>query len=153
MYLPSVSWHITPLEYFSLKIIYLSQKDPIKGKILLLSSVGWKFAKFSKSFFKAQFSLSSSFASFFSVMTHNSSAHFWFKHNSPNSSCHIWNHNSVFLWTSHHFLVSWEITLLHFSGWNFILFGQKEPIKVKSLRLLTAHVRFHQICTLISSFC
>ena len=32
-------------------------------------------------------------------------------------------------------------------------FGQKAPIKVQDFRLLTAHIKFHQICTLIDSFC
>ena len=40
-----------------------------------------------------------------------------------------------------------------FFNWNFISFGQKEPIKVQNFRILTAHVRFHQTCTLIGSFC
>ena len=31
--------------------------------------------------------------------------------------------------------------------------GQNESIKVKNIRHLTAHVKFHQICTLIGSFC
>ena len=38
-------------------------------------------------------------------------------------------------------------------SWNFTWFGQKEPIKVKNVRLSTAHLKFHQICTLIGSFC
>ena len=40
-----------------------------------------------------------------------------------------------------------------FFSWNFIWFGQKEPIKVQNFRLSTAHVKFHQICTSIASFC
>ena len=32
-------------------------------------------------------------------------------------------------------------------------FGQKGPIKVESFRLLTPHLRFHQICVFIGSFC
>ena len=36
----------------------------------------------------------------------------------------------------HHSSVSWEITLLHFSSRNFILFWQKDPIKVPNFRLL-----------------
>ena len=40
--------------------------------------------------------------------------------------------------------MSWEITLLYFFSWNFISFGQKEPIKVQNFRLLNAHVKFHQ---------
>ena len=53
----------------------------------------------------------------------------------------------------HHSSVSWEITLLYFFSWNCTWFGQKEPIKVQNFRLSTAHVKFHQICTLIDSFC
>ena len=52
--------------------------------------------------------------------------------------------------TLHHSSVSWEITLLYFFSWNFIWFGQKEPIKVQNFRLSTAHVKCHQICTLIA---
>ena len=50
-----------------------------------------------------------------------------------------------------HSLVSWEITLLYFFTWNCTWFGQKELIKVQNFRLLTAHIKFHQICTLIGS--
>ena len=54
----------------------------------------------------------------------------------------------------HHSSVSWEITLLYFFSWNFIWFLQKKPIKVQNFRkILTAQVKFHQICTLIGSFC
>ena len=47
----------------------------------------------------------------------------------------------------------WEISLLYFFSWNFIWFLQKEPTTVQNFRLLTAQVKFHQICTLIGSFC
>ena len=72
--------------------------------------------------------------------------------NSTNSSCHISNHKSVFLKFLHHSSLPWEITLLYFFSWNFVWFGQKEPIKVQNFRLSTAHVKFHQIFTLIGSF-
>ena len=49
--------------------------------------------------------------------------------------------------------VSWGITLLYFFSWNCTWFGPKESIKVQNFRLSTAHVKFHQICTLIGSFC
>ena len=45
-------------------------------QILRLSSVGSKFTILRVSFFKAQVSFSSKFASLFSVMRHNSSVHF-----------------------------------------------------------------------------
>ena len=38
-------------------------------------------------------------------------------------------------------------------SWNFIWFGQMEPIKVQNFRLLTTLVKFHPICTLLGSFC
>ena len=53
----------------------------------------------------------------------------------------------------HHSSMSWEITLLYFFSWNFLWFLQKESIKVQNFRLLTGQVKFHQICTLIGSFC
>ena len=54
----------------------------------------------------------------------------------------------------HHSSMSWEISLLlYFFSWNYIWFLQKEPTKVQNFRLLTAQVKFHQICTLIGYFC
>ena len=53
-----------------------------------------------------------------------------------------------FLKTLHHSSVSWKITFLYFLSWNFISFGKKEPIRV-----LTAHMKFHQIFNLIGPFC
>ena len=73
--------------------------------------------------------------------------------NSPNSSFHIWNHKLVFLETLHYSSVSWEIIVLYFFSWNLVQFGRKGKIKVQNFRLSTAHVKFHQICTLIGSFC
>ena len=55
-------------------------------QILRLSSVGSKFAKFRTSFFKVKISSSSNFASFLTVMTHNSSVFLWFKHTYKKSS-------------------------------------------------------------------
>ena len=77
----------------------------------------------------------------------------WMGKNSPNSSCHIWNHKSVFLKTLHHSSMSWEISLLYFHSWNFISFLQKEPTIVQNFRILTTQEKFHQISTLIGYFC
>ena len=44
------------------------------------------------------------------------------------------------------------MTLLYSFSWNVISFGRKEPIKVQNFRLLLAHLKFHQILTLIGSF-
>ena len=48
--------------------------------------------------------------------------------------------------------MSWQITLLYLFSWNCTWFGQKVPIKVQNFRLSTAHVKYHQIYTLLSSF-
>ena len=53
----------------------------------------------------------------------------------------------------HYSSVSWQVTLLYFFSWNFLWFGEKKTIKVQNFRLLNAHVKFDQICTLIGSFC
>ena len=88
------------------------------------------------SILKRQVNSSSSFASFFIVMTHNSCVDFrlilfllWIKgsHQSPNfetfkcsgenlpySLCHFPNYKSVFLEILHHHSVSWKITPLYF---------------------------------------
>ena len=95
-----------------------------------------KFVKFLMSILKWQVNSSSNFASFFIVMTHNSTVNFklihfllWTKgshqssnfdtfncsgENLPNSSCHLPNHKSVFHQILHHSSVSWKITCLYF---------------------------------------
>ena len=110
------------------------------------------------SILKCQSNSSSNFASFFIVMTYNSSVEFklilfilWIKgsHQYPNSetfncsgenllysSCHFPNHKSVFLQILHHSSVSWKITPLYFFSSNNIYFAQKETIKVKIFETL-----------------
>ena len=53
----------------------------------------------------------------------------------------------------HHSLISWEITLLYLSSQNFIWFLQKKSINVQNFRLSSAQLKFHQVGTLIGSFC
>ena len=77
----------------------------------------------------------------------------WLGKHSPNSLCHAWNYESGFFKTLYHSSVSREITFLYFFSWNCTWFEQKEPIEVQNFRLSTAHVKFHQVCTLIGSFC
>ena len=48
---------------------------------------------------------------------------------------------------------SLNLASLYFFSCNFMWFWQKGPIKVKCFRLLTAHMKFHQICTLVGSLC
>ena len=56
----------------------------------------------------------------------------------------------MFETASHFFfkLRSWEITLLFFFSWNFILFWRREPMRVLNFRLSIS-----PNCDLISSFC
>ena len=122
------------------------------------------------SILKRQVSSLSNFASFFIVMTCNSSVSFKLirfllrikgSHQSPNfetfgcfgenfpiSSCHFPNHKSVFLQILHHFSVSWKRTSLYLFRSNVIYFAQKEPIKVK---ILSAQVEIHQILVIFET--
>ena len=72
----SVSWCITPLHFFSSNIRYFCKKTSLKCKFWDFSVMGSKFTKLLMLFFKAQVSSFFNFASFFSVMIHNSSAFF-----------------------------------------------------------------------------
>ena len=88
-----------------------------------------------------------------SPLTRNVRTFEWLGENLPNSSY-------TFETTSQFFLKLYITLQCHerklfciFFSWNFMWFGQKETIKVRNLIVLTAHVKFHQICTLISSFC
>ena len=119
------------------------------------------------SILKQRVSSSTSFVSFFIVMTHSSTVNFkpihfllWTKgshqssnfvtfkcsgENLPNSSGHFPSNKSVFLQILHHSSLSWKITPLYFFSSNNIYFPQKEPIKWKSLRLLSAQFKICQI--------
>ena len=123
--------------------------------------LGSKFVKFLMSILKRQVNSSSNFALFFIVMAHNSSVNFklihfslWIKRSYqslnfetfkcsgeilPYSSCHF---PYQFL---HHSSVSLKITPLYFFRSYVIYFAQKEPIKVKILRILSVQVKVHQI--------
>ena len=66
---------------FYLKHYTLCSKGAHQSAIFWDLSIESKFAKFLMSSFKAQVSSSSNFASFFTVMTHNSFVIFWLKYN------------------------------------------------------------------------
>ena len=129
-----MSWMITPLYFFGSNIIYFGQKEPIKVQIFeTFECLGWNSAGSSSQSWNSKSVPLRNFASFFIVMTQNSSVNFklihfllWIKgshqspnfetfkcpgENLPNSSCHFPNHKSVFLQISHHCSVSWKITL------------------------------------------
>ena len=139
---------------------------PLKCKFMRLSSAQVKIRQIPHVNFEATSQFPSKFASFFIVMTHNSSVDFKLIHyllwtkgshqspnfdtfecsgkNLPNSLCHFPNHKSVFLQILHHSSVSWKITPLYFFNSNNVYFAQKEPIKVKVLRLSSARVKNFQ---------
>ena len=116
---------------------------------------------------KRQVNSSSNFASFFIVMTHNSSVnvqlmHFllwikgshqspsfetseWSGENFPNSSCYFPNHKSVFLQILHYSSVLGKITPLHFFSSNINTLVKRSQLKCKFLRLLSARVKICQI--------
>ena len=124
------------------------------------------------SIFKQQVNYSPNFASFFNVLTYNSSINFkfmdflaWIKvshqspifetlkcsdKNAPNSSCHFRNHNPVFFQTFYHSSVSCKITLYFFRS-NVIYFPQKEPIKVDIFRISNVLVKIHQILVIFET--
>ena len=108
--------------------------------------------------------VSSNFASFFIVMTRNSFVNFKLTHfslwiegshqsqffkcpreNLSYSWCQLPNHKLAFLQILHHFSVSWKITPPYFFRSNVIYFAQKEPVKVKISRILSAQVKIYQI--------
>ena len=123
----------------------------------------WKYVKFLMSIWKWQVNSSSSFASFFAVMTHNSYVNFklihfllWMKesHQSPNfetfkisgnsfsnSSGEFWKHKSFFHKIMHQYSVPTNITPLYIFSSDIIYFGQKHPIKVKIFEIFECSVQ------------
>ena len=53
----------------------------------------------------------------------------------------------------HHFSVSWEITLLYVFSWNFIWFGQTEPMKMQNFKLWLPMWNFIKFVLWYVSFC
>ena len=111
------------------------------------------------SILKWQVNSSSNFASFFIVMTHNSSVNFklihfllwikgshqspsfenfeYFGKNFPNSSCHFLNHKLAFLQILYHSSVSWNTTPLYLFSWKFYI------LSTKGVYQSTNSVKFH----------
>ena len=145
----------------------LFKRSPLKCQFWDFWVLGSKLVKFLISILKRQVNSSSSFASFFIVMTYNSSVNFkimhfllWMResHKNPNFEifqvlwwkCAVFllsfsNYKSGFLQILHHFLVSWKIIPLEFFRSYLIYFAQKEPVKVKTLRILSHPVKIHQV--------
>ena len=155
-----MSWHIIPMKFFNWNIICFGQKQSIKVQFFIILSAVMKVEGFTENLHHCSVKDSCIFLveTLYTLYKHfghqkKFQTFEWLGESSPNPSCHIWNHKSVFPWTLHHSSMSWEITLSYFFSWIFIWFWQKEPIKVQNFRLVTAHMKFYQICTLIGSFC
>ena len=168
----SVLSNITHLYFFSSNIIYLVKKGPLKSTFLRHLSAQVKIGQILQSILKQQVNSSPKFASFWNVLTYNSSVNFklmnflaWIKvaHQSPNfetlkcssesapySSCHFRNHNPVFFQTVYHSSESCKITLYFFRS-NVIYFPLKEPIKVEILRISNALVKINQILVIFET--
>ena len=74
----------------------------------------------------------------------------WVKiHKIPHGMVLFETTSQFFKKNSNHSSVSWEITLSYLFSWNFILFWWKKPHE----SALISDFRFHQIFTLIGSFC
>ena len=117
---------------------------------------------------KRQVNSYSIFALFFIFMAHNFSGNFkliylllWTKRsnqctnfdtfefsaeNVSNSTCHFWNHKSVFLQILRHFSMSWKIYPLHFLlAQTIYTLLKRSPLKWKFLRFSSAQVKICQI--------
>ena len=120
---PSVLSNITPQYFFSPKIIYFGQKEPIKVQSFDTALV--KTHQISHVNFETISQFHGSHQSL-NLGTFECSGE-----SLPNSSCHFSNNKSVFLQILHHSSVSWKITPLYFFSSKIIYFGLKEPINVQ----------------------
>ena len=168
MHPPSVSWHIIPVKFSRWNIIWFGKTEPIKVQFFRILSALMKVHPISNAIFETARSGFIQILHHWPVSWKVTPLHFLAqtsctldKNSHQNkisgllSDCvkiHQIPHFIFETTTFHHSSMSWEIFSVLFS-WNIIWFLQKEPIKVQNFRLSTAQVRFHQICTLIGSFC
>ena len=131
-----------------------------------------KFVYFLMSILKRHINSSSNFASFFFVMTHNSSVSFslmhfllWAKgsHQSTSfksyvsgesllsSSCHFPNHKPVFLQIFHHSSVLWKKFPLNIFRLSDIYFAQIVTINIEILTISNAQIKIHQIIVIFET--
>ena len=109
----------------------------------------------------------SNFASFLTVITHNSTVSFKVIHfllcikgsnespnfenfmcsgeNLPNSSGNFLNHKSLFLQILYHTLLSWNITPLYFLAQTLYTLVKTSSFKCKFLKLSSSRVKIRQI--------
>ena len=112
------------------------------------------------SILKREVSSSSSFVSFFIVVTHNFSVNFNIIHfllwtiltlssavvkiaKLPNSSCHFPSNKWVFIQILYPSSVSWKITPQNFFSSNNIYLLKRSVLKWKFLRLSSARIKIH----------
>ena len=65
--------------------------------------------------------------------------------NLPNSSCHFPKHKSLFLQILHDSSVSWQTTPLYFLGQTLYTLRERDQLKCKLLRLLSARIKIRRI--------
>ena len=106
----SLSWKITPLYFFSSKITYFAQKEPVKFKFLRLLSAWVKIHQI-LIIFETTSSFSSNFASLFRVIRYNSSMLFQLKFYILSTKSAYDSTNSV----KFH-VTSQKFEILHFDG-------------------------------------
>ena len=168
----SVSWHIISLKFSSWGITLWTKRAHESTNFQVFDCFNESSPNSSCQFWNHSVKVYSNFASMFSVMKDNSSVffylkplYFWQKEpvkvkfsnfwvvgwKLPNTLCQVWNCTSVFFNFATLFSVMRDNSSVFFS-WNCTWFGEKEPIKVQYSRLTTAHVKFHQTCTLMDSF-
>ena len=151
MHHPLVSWHIIPLEFSSWNIVCFWQKESFKEQFFRLFSALMKVHPIPHAIFETARSR------FVQILHHISVSWkitplYCFSSNLYTLDKKTYWIEILSLWVverkSTKFLMSCLKLQVLFS-W----FWQKEPIKLQNLRLLTADVKFHQICTLIGCFC
>ena len=166
LYHASMSWKITSLYFFSSSNIYFAQKEPIKMKIFenFFQCSGENLSNFLCQFWNDKsippqvlYPSSVSWKDYSSVLFSSNNIYFAQKEPikvkmfetfkcsgqiSSNSLCQFWNNKSIPLQILYLSSVSWKIIPLYFFSSNNTYFAQKKPFKWKSLRLLSARVKF-----------
>ena len=169
-----MSWHIMPLKCSSWNITLWTKRAHQSTNVQIFEGFNESSPSSSCQFWNHKVKFYSNFASLFSVMKDNSSALFYLK------LLYFGQKELIQAKFSDFWVAGWKFTKFFISclklqvsfslnfaslfsvirdnssvffNWNCTWFGQKERSKVQNFRLSTAYVKFHQICTLIDSFC
>ena len=167
-----MSWHLIPKKLSCWNVVCFGQKAPVKVQFFTLSSALMKVYRIPHASFETTSLSFIQILHYCSVSSKITPVYFcgsnlytldkernenifqtfeWLGENSSNSSYRIWNHHH----SNHNLCITLQChgNSSIFFNWNFIWFGQKEPIKVQNFRSSTGHMKFHQICILIGPFC